>query len=79
MQFQIPHRRNYGSVPSWIPGSSTCFYYDGVKKCSLEVPTDQELLEMFSKHVGSKVVRMTITYTKPTDDVPIPESYTPEN
>ena len=55
------------------------FYYDGVKKCSPEITTDQELLEMFRKHVDSKVVRMTITYTDPTDDVPVPECYTPEN
>ena len=34
---------------------------------------------MFRKHVDSKVVRMTITYTDPTDDVPVPECYTPEN
>ncbi|CAN6289119.1 unnamed protein product [Urochloa humidicola] len=34
---------------------------------------------MFSKHVGSKVVHMTIMYTDPTDPVPIPECYTPEN
>ncbi|RLN12878.1 hypothetical protein C2845_PM09G23520 [Panicum miliaceum] len=55
------------------------FYYDGVKKCMLEVTTDQELLEMFSKHIDNKVVRMIITYTDPADDVPIPECYTPEN
>ena len=27
------------------------FYYDGVQKCSPEITTDQELLEMFRKHV----------------------------
>ncbi|RLN28084.1 uncharacterized protein C2845_PM05G11130 [Panicum miliaceum] len=55
------------------------FYYDGVKKCSREVTTDQELLEIFRKYVDSKVVHMTITYTDPTDDVPIPECFTLEN
>ena len=55
------------------------FYYDAVTKCSPKITTDQELLEMFRKHVDSKVVRMTITYTDPTDDVPVPECYTPEN
>ena len=55
------------------------FYYDGVQKCSPEITTDQELLEMFRKHVDSKVVHMTITYTDPTDDVSVPECYTTEN
>ena len=52
------------------------FYYDDVKKYS-EVRTDQELLAMFSKHVDSKKVRMTITYTEPRD-VPIAECCHPE-
>jgi hypothetical protein len=39
------------------------FYYSDVTKASSLVTTDQELLEMFSKHVDSKVVHMTITYT----------------
>jgi len=52
------------------------FYYDDVQKYS-EVRTDQELLAMFSKHVDSKKVRMTITYTEPRD-VPIAECCHPE-
>jgi hypothetical protein len=36
------------------------FYYDDVKNYS-QVRTDQELLEIFNKHVDSKVVHMTIT------------------
>src|SRR6185503_14782958 len=52
------------------------FYYDDVKKYS-EVRTDQELLAMFTKHVYSKKVRMTITYTEPRD-VPIAECCHPE-
>ncbi|XP_039815060.1 uncharacterized protein LOC120677941 [Panicum virgatum] len=55
------------------------FYYDGVQKCSPEITTDQELLEMFRKHVDSKVVHMTITYTDPIDDVSVPECYTTKN
>jgi hypothetical protein len=43
------------------------FYYNDVTKASSQVRTDQELLEMFSKHVDSKVVHMTITYTDPKD------------
>jgi len=34
---------------------------------------------MFNKHVDSKEVRMTITYSEPTDVVSIPESYTQQN
>ena len=55
------------------------FYYDALQKIFPQVTTDQELLAMFSKHVHSKVVRMTITYTEPRDVVPIPEPYTSEN
>jgi hypothetical protein len=43
------------------------FYYSDVTKASSLVRTDQELLEMFSKHADSKVVHMTITYTDPKD------------
>jgi hypothetical protein len=43
------------------------FYYSNVTKGSSQVRTDQELLEMFSNHVDSKVVHMTITYTDPKD------------
>jgi hypothetical protein len=43
------------------------FYYSEVTKGSSQVRTDQELLEMFSNHVDSKVVHMTITYTDPKD------------
>ncbi|CAN6198602.1 unnamed protein product [Urochloa humidicola] len=53
------------------------FYYNDVQKCYSPVRTDQELLEMFSKHVDSRKVHMTITYTEPTD-VPIPECCTPK-
>ncbi|CAN6339136.1 unnamed protein product [Urochloa humidicola] len=55
------------------------FYFDDAQKCFPKVRSDEELVEMFSKHVSSKVVRMTIMYTDPTDPVPIPECYTPEN
>jgi hypothetical protein len=55
------------------------FYYDDVQKTFPKVTTDQELLEMFSKHDHGKVVCMTITYTKPNDIVHIPECYTHEN
>jgi signal peptidase I len=55
------------------------FYYDELQKILPQVTTDQELLAMFSKHIHSKVVRMTITYTEPGDVVPIPEPYTSEN
>jgi len=55
------------------------FYYDELQKIFPQVTTDQELLAMFNKHVHSKVVRMTITYTEPRDVVPIPEPYTSEN
>ena len=40
------------------------FYYDYFRKY-IEVRMDQKLLAMFSKHVDSKEVRTTITYTKP--------------
>ena len=33
---------------------------------------------MFRKHVDSKVVRMTVAYTDPTDVVPIPKMYSTE-
>ena len=52
------------------------FYYDDFQKY-VEVRTYQELLAMFSKHVDNKKVRMTITYTEPTD-VPIIECIHPE-
>jgi hypothetical protein len=55
------------------------FYYDEVQKKFLQVTTDQELLAMFNKHVHSKEVRMTITYTDPSDVVPISESYSQQN
>jgi hypothetical protein len=55
------------------------FYYDELQNIFPQVTIDQELLAMFSKHVHSKVVRMTITYTEPGDVVPIPEPYTSEN
>ncbi|XP_025800089.1 uncharacterized protein LOC112879881 [Panicum hallii] len=55
------------------------FYYDEVKKCFPRVTTDQELLEMFSKYVEKKVIRMAIAYTDSTHAVPILECYTPEN
>ena len=55
------------------------FYYDEVQKNFPQVTTDQELLAMFNKHVDSKEVRMTITYSEPTDVVSIPESYTQQN
>jgi hypothetical protein len=55
------------------------FYYDEVKKCFPQVTTDYELLEMFSKHVEKKVLRMTIAYTDPIDAMPIPKCYTLEN
>lgn len=48
----------------------TVFYYDDANKNILQVKTDQELLAMFGKHVDSKVLRMTITYTEPIDIVP---------
>jgi hypothetical protein len=54
------------------------FYYDNVEKTFPQITTDQELLKMFSKHADSKVVCMTITYTEPTDDVPIPKCYADE-
>ncbi|CAL4983816.1 unnamed protein product [Urochloa decumbens] len=47
------------------------FYYDDVTKGSSQVTSDQELLEMFSKHADRKVVHITITYTEPRD-MPIP-------
>jgi hypothetical protein len=43
------------------------FYYSEVTKGCSQVRTDQELLEMFSKHADSKVVHMTVTYTVPKD------------
>lgn len=56
------------------------FYYDVAQKTFPQIKTDQELLKMFSKHVDSKIVLMTITYTEPTDVVPVPEwCYTEED
>jgi hypothetical protein len=55
------------------------FYYDEIKKSFPQVTTDQELLEMFSKHVEKKVIGMTIAYTDPADTMPISECYTLEN
>ncbi|PVH66500.1 hypothetical protein PAHAL_1G264300 [Panicum hallii] len=55
------------------------FYYEDVKKCFPQVTTEHELLEMFSKHVDKKVIRMTPAYTDPTYVVPVLECYTPEN
>jgi hypothetical protein len=55
------------------------FYYDEIKKCFPQVTIDQELLEIFSKHVEKKIIRMTIAYTDPTDAMPIPKCYTQEN
>jgi hypothetical protein len=49
-----------------------------LKKTFPHITTDQELLKMFSKHAANKVVCMTITYTEPTDDVPIPKCYADE-
>jgi hypothetical protein len=49
------------------------FYYDVAQKTFPQIKTDQELLKMFSKHVDSKIVLMTITYTEPIDVVPVPE------
>ncbi|KAF8725663.1 hypothetical protein HU200_020206 [Digitaria exilis] len=55
------------------------FYYDDVQNKFPLVTTDQQLLEMFAKHVDRKVVRMTVTYSGPTDGVPIPEPILQEN
>lgn len=48
------------------------FHYNDVLKTFPQVTTDQELLVMFSKHVDRKVVHLSISYTDPTDGVPIP-------
>jgi hypothetical protein len=56
------------------------FYYDVAQKTFPQIKTDQELLKMFTKHVDSKIVLMTITYTEPTDVVPVPQwCYTEED
>ncbi|KAF8776741.1 hypothetical protein HU200_003476 [Digitaria exilis] len=43
------------------------FYYDDVQNKFPLVTTDQQLLEMFAKHIDRKVVCMTVTYSNPTD------------
>jgi hypothetical protein len=48
------------------------FYYDGVQKTFPKVTTNQDLLEMFRKHVHGKIVHLTIAYTEPN------KCYTPE-
>jgi hypothetical protein len=42
-------------------------YYDRASKTYLEVKSDQDLLAMFAKHVGSKTVSMAIAYSLPTE------------
>jgi hypothetical protein len=49
------------------------------KNASHRSQTYQELLEIFSKHIEKKIIRMTIKYTDPTDVVPFSECYTLEN
>ncbi|KAK3153585.1 hypothetical protein QOZ80_2BG0177830 [Eleusine coracana subsp. coracana] len=51
----------------------TVFYYDAANKNYPQVKSDQELLAMFTKHIDTMVVRLTITYSKPTDMVFVPD------
>ncbi|KAJ1253660.1 hypothetical protein BS78_K213600 [Paspalum vaginatum] len=45
----------------------TVAYYDHSSAFYMEVKSDQDILEMFAKHVDTKVVDMSIAYTLPSE------------
>ena len=46
------------------------FYYSADTKSNIEVTTDQELLDMFAKHVSSKICLLSIAYYSPSVEPP---------
>ncbi|OEL31480.1 hypothetical protein BAE44_0007501, partial [Dichanthelium oligosanthes] len=49
---------------------NVAYFNDATSKSHLEIKSDQDLLAMFAKHLGSKIVNIAIAYTLPTE---IPE------
>ncbi|KAL6905593.1 hypothetical protein ACP4OV_003194 [Aristida adscensionis] len=67
--------RNY---PSRYGEVVRVYYYCDAGKNHSELKTDQDVFEMFKKHVDCKIIRMCISYTAPNaDPLAMPEWKTP--
>ncbi|CAN6163244.1 unnamed protein product, partial [Urochloa humidicola] len=47
------------------------FYYCADNKTNIQVSSDQDLVDMFAKHVSSKICHMSIAYHSPTEKPPV--------
>ena len=59
-----------GKYPPGYGDLVNLFYYAADMKSNIEVTSDQELLDMFAKHVSSKICLLSIAYYSPSVEPP---------